>query len=69
MLTECSRIEEGKRTRMSQFMEQTPIHKVMLPNYTSNQFLVSWSRNPQFFQIAEEIIADAEQFYRAEVVI
>ena len=69
LLTDCGRINESKRVKMTQYMDETPIHNTLPPNYASNQFLVSWSRQPQFFQIAVEIIIDAEKFYRSEVVL
>ena len=67
LLIFCHNIHPNTKKSMSELLEIHPFHNVSNHGYGGNSTLVSWSRLPEFFHLAVEIVKDAEDFFRTEV--
>ena len=52
---------------MSELLKIHPFHNISNNGYGENSLLISWSRLPEFFDLAVKIVKDAEDFTRTEV--
>ena len=67
LLVDCCQVDVEKRTAMRDILECTPFHH--LSDYGANQFLISWSRIPEFFALLIDIVKEAEELLRFEIVL
>ena len=65
--TECKLVDVKLRDKMKSILSANNIHDYkQLP---SNAFLISWSRDNQFFDVLLEIVIGAGEYLRAEIVL
>ena len=65
LLLNCTLIDEEKRSLAAEYMGDKESH--YSDTYDGNAFLISWSRNPNFFNICKEIMKQASTFLLTEI--